>query len=52
MCEYCDGKHENIWHNIYQDSLTEDYYLSVCTDEWDNIDNDYVYEKIFINYCP
>lgn len=52
MCDYCDGKTMHTYCNIYQDSLTDDYYLSIRTNEWDKIDNDFVYKIVYINYCP
>ena len=52
MCEYCDGNSTYTYCNIYVDCLTRDYYLSIRTSEWDNVDDDYVYEKVYIDYCP
>lgn len=52
MCEYCDGKHEYSYCTIYKEPLTGDYYLSIRTSEWDNVDDDFVYEQLFIDYCP
>lgn len=52
-CPYCsEDKDTNGWDDIYQDSLTGDWYIHHRTCEWDKYDDDYVYDKIYINYCP
>lgn len=50
MCDYCN--YESDSNEIFQDWKDGSHYLSVQTSQWDNCDDDWVYEKIFINYCP
>lgn len=50
MCEFCD--YENANNEIYQDGLTGDWYLDIRTDEWDSYNDDFVHQRMYINYCP
>lgn len=51
MCRYCDGKSPDC--EIFPHGLVKnDYYLKVKTDTWDGVDNNWVYEYLYINYCP
>lgn len=50
MCDYCNYDSSN--NRIYIDSLTNDYYMEVETSEWDQYDDGYVRQRIYIDYCP
>ena len=50
MCEFCD--YDSVCNEIYQDGLTGDYYLDIETFEWDEYDDDYIHQRLYINYCP
>ena len=50
MCQFCD--YENKSTEIFQDSLTGEWYLDIQTLAWDEIAKDYIHEKLYINYCP
>jgi len=50
MCKYCDYNDDNC--EIFQDGASSDWYLNVRTDTWDKYDDDWIYERVFINYCP
>ena len=50
MCEYCD--YNSNYNEIFQDGLTGDYYLDIQTSQWDEYSDDYIHDKLFINYCP
>lgn len=47
LCDYSSDK--NV---IFVDTLTDEYYYYHRTREFDKVDNDWVYEKIYISYCP
>ena len=49
MCEYCDYNSNS--NEIFQDGLTGDYYLDIQTSQWDEYSDDYIHDKLFINYC-
>ena len=49
-CKYCD--YNSVYNEIYYDPMSDDYYLDIETSEWDNYDDDYIHQKIYINYCP
>jgi hypothetical protein len=50
MCEFCN--YDSVCNEIYQDPLDGRYYLDIQTFEWDSYDNDYVHQRLYINYCP
>jgi hypothetical protein len=50
MCECCD--YESEYNEIYQDPLDGRYYLDIQTFEWDSYDDDYIHQRLYINYCP
>lgn len=50
MCRYCD--YDSIDNVIYIDPLDRSWYMDYQTGEWDKIDNGYIHEKIYIDYCP
>lgn len=52
MCKHCDYNSKDC--KIFIDSLTKDWYFSLNTGEWDPIDNDNVFERVYLyeNRCP
>ena len=50
MCKYCDYESNDC--EIFQDPLDNSWYLNHETGEWDNYNDGFVYDKIYINYCP
>ena len=50
MCEYCNP--DSPENEIRQDGLTNEWYLNVDTYIYDNYDKEYIYRKVYINYCP
>jgi len=50
MCIYCDCESED--NMIYQDNLTGEWYLELQTGEWDSYDDDWIYLREYISYCP
>lgn len=36
----------------YYEPLTDEWYISIQTSEWDEYDDDFVYERFYIEYCP
>lgn len=37
---------------VFLDSLTNEWYLRLATNEWDKYEDDFVYIKEYISYCP
>ena len=50
MCKYCDYESNDC--EIFQDPLDNSWYLNHETGEWDNYNDGFVYDKIYINYSP
>lgn len=52
MCKYCDIDSGDC--EIFQSYpfTGNDWYLKVTTSRWDNYDEEWFYEKVYINYCP
>lgn len=50
MCKYCDYDSDD--NEIFIDPLTNEWYLDVETFEWDDYDDEYIHQKVYINYCP
>lgn len=50
MCKYCDYESNDC--EIFQDPLDNSWYLDHETGEWDDYNDGFVYDKIYINYCP
>lgn len=50
MCKYCDSNSDRCC--IWQDSLTNDFYLDIETSEWDEYDDGFVHQREYISYCP
>lgn len=50
MCRYCDYNSDDCV--IFDEPLTNEYYLDIETYEWDDYDDGYVYMKEYISYCP
>lgn len=51
MCRYCDYNSPD--NEIFVDKTPNDYFLNVRTDFWDEVDDDWIYERVyFISYCP
>lgn len=49
MCERCNP--DSLENEIWQDELTGEWY-NVDTYIYDNFDKEYLYRKVYINYCP
>lgn len=49
MCKYCNEK--STLRCVFQD-MVGDWYLDVETAEWDDYDDEYVHQKVYISYCP
>lgn len=50
MCKYCD--YDGYDCNIFYEPLTREWYLELRTDEWDSYNDDFVYMREYITYCP
>ena len=50
MCNRCD--YDSPYNQIYVDPLTNEYYLDIETSEWDEYDDGFVHQKIYILHCP
>lgn len=50
MCKYCDGNSDEC--RIWIDPLDDEYYLDIETSEYDEYNDDYVYQREYVNYCP
>ena len=50
MCKYCDSASNEC--EIFFDPLTQEYFLDIQTSEWDTYNDDWVYQKEYISYCP
>lgn len=50
MCKYCDSNSDQCC--IWQDSLTNEFYLDIKTCEWDEYDDGFVHQREYISYCP
>lgn len=50
MCKYCD--YNSDYCEIFSEPLTNEYYLDVETFEWDEYDDSYIHQKVYINFCP
>ena len=50
MCRRCD--YDSIDCAIFQNPLTGEWYLDHQTGEWDIYEDEFVHDKIYINYFP
>lgn len=50
MCDYCDIDSGRCC--IFANPLTNEWYLSLETNEWDVYDDQWVYVNEYIEYCP
>lgn len=50
MCKYCNPTSNEC--EIFSDPLTQEYFLDIQTSEWDTYNDDWVYQKEYISYCP
>lgn len=50
MCKYCDSASNEC--EIFFDPLTHEYFLDIQTSEWDTYNDDWIYQKEYISYCP
>jgi len=50
MCIYCD--YDSSRNMIYKDPLTNEWFLDIITDEWDNVAEERIHHREYINYCP
>lgn len=50
MCRYCNSNSDEC--EVWIDPLDNTWYLDVITWEWDEYNDGYVHQKIYINYCP
>ena len=50
MCKYCDSASNE--YEIFFEPLTQEYFLDIQTSEWDTYNDDWVYKKEYISYCP
>lgn len=49
-CEYCDTNSDHCL--VFYEQPTDEWYLDVQTEEWDSYDDDFVHQRVYINYCP
>lgn len=50
MCKYCDG---NSYEScVWIDPLANKYFWDIETSEWDDYNDDFIYHREYINYCP
>lgn len=49
-CEYCNDNSSDC--RIFEDPLDGQWYLEIQTSEWNDYDDDFVYIREYINYCP
>lgn len=50
MCKNCEYNSDECC--IFQDGLTGDFYYYHRTSQWDSYDDDWVYDRIYLNFCP
>ena len=50
MCKFCDPESNDC--EIFTDPLDNQVYLYHRTSEWDDYNDDFVYDRIYISYCP
>mgnify|MGYP003312759730 CR=1 FL=1 len=50
MCKFCDCNSNDCC--IFSNDFDNKFYLDVETSEWDDYDQGFVHEKIYIDYCP
>ena len=50
MCKYCD--YDSTDCEIFQDSENKRWYINHQTTSWDDYYDDWIYDHIYINYCP
>lgn len=50
MCKYCDSASNEC--EVCFEPLTQEYFLNIQTSEWDTYNDDWVYQKEYISYCP
>lgn len=50
MCKYCNPESNEC--EIFFEPLTHEYFLDIQTSEWDAYNDDWVYQKEYISYCP
>lgn len=50
MCRFCEGSSSE--REIFIEPMSGDWYMDYRTSEWDNMNDDYIHDKIFISYCP
>lgn len=50
MCKYCD--YDSDYCEIFQDGTDGAWYLDHETGEWDEYDDGFIHDKIYIGYCP
>lgn len=50
MCKYCDPASNEC--EVCFEPLTHEYFLDIQTSEWDAHNDDWVYQKEYISYCP
>lgn len=50
MCNRCN--HDSPDSQICVNPLTNEHYLDIETSEWDEYDDGFVHQKIYILYCP
>lgn len=49
MCKYCEASNEC---EIFFEPLTQKYFLDIQTSEWDTYNDDWIYQREYISYCP
>lgn len=50
MCDYCNYELSSC--EIFIDPLDNSWYINHQTSQWDDYDDDWIYDRIYINYCP
>lgn len=49
MCNFCDYSSDDC--RIFQD-MVGDWYLDHQTGEWDIYEDEFIHDRVYINYCP
>ena len=50
MCKRCD--YDSYDNCIYIDPLDNQWYMEIQTSEWSYYDDNFVYQRVYIDYCP
>lgn len=50
MCKFCD--YNSPYNEVFVDTLNGNHYIEIKTSHWDEYNDDWDYERLYINYCP